>query len=99
MDKATFYSPIEARAMPAPSSKSPEERDFVVDSGASMHMLSSAELGTLRKSRNPTTAATASGEVQTNDQARVYVYDLDLSRTRLQFCRLESIAKSTVILF
>ena len=38
-DKATFYNPIEARAMPAPTSKSPEERDCVVGSGASMHVL------------------------------------------------------------
>ena len=44
--------------MPAPSSKSPEEREFVVDSGASMHMmskrdLSSDEIDTLRGSRKP----------------------------------------------
>ena len=39
-DKATFYPPVEARAAPAPTSKSPEEREFVVDSGATMHMLS-----------------------------------------------------------
>ena len=39
-DKATFCSPIEARATPAPTSKSPEEREFVVDSGASTHMQS-----------------------------------------------------------
>ena len=56
-EKATFlYSPIEARAMLAPTSKSPEEREFVVDSGASMCMLSkkvliSEELETLRISR------------------------------------------------
>ena len=34
------FSPIEAKVIPAPTSKSPEERDFVVDSGASMHMMS-----------------------------------------------------------
>ena len=33
-DKASFYSPVEARAMPAPISKNPEARGFVVDSGA-----------------------------------------------------------------
>ena len=38
--KATFYSPTEAKAMLAPTSKSPEEREFVVDPRASMHMLS-----------------------------------------------------------
>ena len=42
-DKATFYTPIEARVMPAPTSKSPEEREFVVDSGASVHMMSKKE--------------------------------------------------------
>ena len=48
-----------------------------------MHMLSrtdliSAELDTVRKSRNPTTVITANGEVQTNEEATVYVSDLDL---------------------
>ena len=42
-DKATYYSPIEARVMPAPTSKRPEEREFVVDPGASMHMMSKKE--------------------------------------------------------
>ena len=50
--------------------------------GASMHMLSrkdlnSAELETVRVSRNPTTVVTANGEVQTNEVATVYVYDVD----------------------
>ena len=61
----------------------PEEREFVVDSGASMHMLSrkglnSAQLETIRVSRNPTTILTVNGEVQTNEEATVYVHDLDL---------------------
>ena len=48
-----------------------------------MHMLSkkdlsSDEMETLRRSRNPTTVVTASGEVQTNEEAQVYVHDLDL---------------------
>ena len=48
-----------------------------------MHMLSrkdlnSAELETFRVSRNPTTVITANGEVQTNEEATLYVYDLDL---------------------
>ena len=73
-DKATFYSLTEAWVMPAPSSKKPEEREFVVDSGASMHTLSkkdlsSAELETLLRSRNPTTVITANGEVQTSEEA------------------------------
>ena len=60
-----------------------EERMFVVDSGASMHMLSKKDLSsdamdTLRRSRNPTTVVTANGEVQTNEEAQVYVHDIDL---------------------
>ena len=38
-DKATFYSPVKIKA-PVPVSTNAEERMFVVDSGASMHMLS-----------------------------------------------------------
>ena len=65
------------------SSEKPEEPEFVVDSGASLHMLSekvliSEELETLRKSRTPTVVVTATGEVQTNEKAQVYVHDLGL---------------------
>ena len=35
-----LFSCVEAKGLPAPSSKKPEERELVVDSGASMHMLS-----------------------------------------------------------
>ena len=56
----------------------------MVDSGASMHMQSkkvssSAELETLRKSRNPTTVIAANREVQTSEDAQVYVHDLSSS--------------------
>ena len=37
--RATFFSPSENRCLPASALK-PEEREFVVDSGASMHMIS-----------------------------------------------------------
>ena len=48
-----------------------------------MHMmskkdLSSDELDTLRRSRNPTTVTTAKGKVQTNEEAQVSVHDLNL---------------------
>ena len=36
----TVYSPAEAWVMLAPSSTKPEERHFLIDSGASMHMSS-----------------------------------------------------------
>ena len=73
-DKATFYSPIEARVMLAPNTRSPEERDFAIDSGASMHMLrikdsSSEELETVRRSRTPTVVVAANCEAQTNQEA------------------------------
>ena len=82
-DKTTFYSPAEEWVLPAASTKEPEDREFVVDSGASMHMVSkrdldSAELETMRTSRSPTTVMTANGEVQTRDEATVYVKELDL---------------------
>ena len=56
--KDTFYSPAEVWVVPAPSPKNPEERQFVIDSRASMHMLSkkklsSGELDTLKGSRTP----------------------------------------------
>ena len=55
----------------------------MVDSGASMHMVSkkdhdSAELETMRISRNPTTVMTANGEVLTKEGATVYVKALDI---------------------
>ena len=40
MDKATFHSISEVWSLPAPPSTKIEEREFVVDSRASMHMLS-----------------------------------------------------------
>ena len=59
-----------------------EEREFVVDSGASMYMLSRrdlnyAEVETARVSKSPTTVVTANGEVQTKEEATVYVKELD----------------------
>ena len=82
-DKATLFSPTNEWCLPAPSVIKPEEREFVVDSGASMHMLSrtdlnSAELETVRILENPTTVVTANGEVQTKEEATACVKELDL---------------------
>ena len=76
--------------MPAASTVKPEEREFVVDSGASVHVvtkrdLDSAELETMRTSRSPTTMMTANGEVQTREEATVYVKELDLFVTVMLF--------------
>ena len=69
--------------MLAASTIKSEERQFVVDSGASMHMVSkrdlnSAGLEAMRVSEDPTTVMTANGEVQTREEATVYVKELDL---------------------
>ena len=69
--------------MLAPTSKSPEEREFAVDSGASVHMLSKRDLSSdemedSAEIQEPTTVVTANGKVQTNEEAQVYVHDLDL---------------------
>ena len=42
-ERATFFSPSENRCLP-PTTFKPEEREFVVDSGASMHMISKKDL-------------------------------------------------------
>ena len=60
----------------------PQERALVVDSGAPMHMiskkdLSDAEMDTATKSCSPTMVITANGEVQTHEEATVYVKELD----------------------
>ena len=43
--------------------------------------LSDAELDTLTTSRSPTTVITANGEVQTHEEATVYVEELDIFLT------------------
>ena len=84
--KTAFFSPSENWCLPAPSAIKPEEREFVVDSRASMHMISkkdlnSAELETVTTSRSPTTIITANGEVQTHEEATVYVKELEIFLT------------------
>ena len=74
-ERATFFSPSENRCLFASTLK-PEEREFVVDSGASMHMtikkdLNDAEMDSLTKSCSPTIVITANGEVQTHEEAIV----------------------------
>ena len=81
-DKTTFYSPSGVMGI-ASCINEPEEREFVVDSIASMHMVSkkdlnSAELETMGISRIPTTVMTANSEVLTREEATVCVKELDL---------------------
>ena len=65
---------------PAASAKEPEEREFVVDFGDSMHVVSKTDLNSaeLETMRSPTTVMTANGEVQTKVEATVHVKELDL---------------------
>ena len=84
-ERATFFSPSENRCLPASTLK-PEEREFVVDSSASMHMISkkdlnSAEMETLTKSCSLAIVITANGEVQTHEEAIVYVKEMDIFLT------------------
>ena len=84
-ERATFFSSPANRCLPASTLK-PEKREFVVDSGASMHMiskkdLSNAEMDTLTKSCSPTIVITANGEVQTHEEATVYAKELDIFLT------------------
>ena len=72
-----------------------------------MHMISkkdliSDELETVTTSRSPMTVITANGEMQTNEEATVYVKELAIfstmrksSRTRQQYCRSESFSMKT----
>ena len=85
-NQAAFFSPSENWCLPAPSNLKLEEREFVVDPGASMHMISkkdlnSAQMDTLTKSCSPTIVITANGEVQTHEEATVYVRELDIFLT------------------
>ena len=58
--------------MLACASKRPEEREFEVDSG-----ISSDEMDTVKRSRTPTVVLTANGEVHTDEEAQVFVHDLN----------------------
>ena len=81
--KAAFCSPSDEWVLPAASTIKPEEREFVVHPGASLHMVSKkdlnkAELETLRISKNPTMVMTPKREVLAKEEATVYVRELDL---------------------
>ena len=96
-DETAFYIPCEVKGISTPiTSKRPEEREFVVDSGASVHMmnkkeLSSGEMGTVKRSRNPTVVLTADGEVHTHEEAQVFVHDLN------QFVTVQLLEETLVV--
>ena len=104
--KATFYSPSDLWILPAASTIYPEEREFVEDSRASMHMVSKkdfnkAELETVRISKSPTVVMTANDEVLAKEEATENVRELDLflkvmllEKYTRQFFQLENFAKN-----
>ena len=84
-ERATFFSLSENRCLLA-STLQLEERELVVDSGAWMHTiskkdLSDAEMDSLTKSCSPTTVLSVNGEVQTHEEAIVYVKELGMFLT------------------
>ena len=94
-EKAAFFSSPENRCLHVSTLK-PEEREFVVDSGASMHMiskndLSDVEMDTLTKSCSPTIVITANGEVQTHEEATVYVKEFDIFLTMKVFDNMPAV--------
>ena len=81
-ERATFFSPSENRCLPA-SNLETEDREFVVDSGASMHMINRKDLSdTLTKLCSPRIVTTANGEVQKHEEATVYVKELEKFLTK-----------------
>ena len=81
-----FFSPSENWCLPATSTIKPEERELVVDSSASMNMISnkdlnSAEMDALTTPRSPTTVIKANREVQTHEEASIHVRELDIFLT------------------
>ena len=70
------------------ANKKQEDREFTVDSGASLHMLNKNELtsgekDTIRRSNEPTVITTANGKAESTEEATVYVNDLDVFVTMM----------------
>ena len=76
-DQVTFHFPAEEWVLPAASTKEPQEREFMVDSGASMHIVSKKDLNSAELETMRTSMMTANGEVQTREEATVFVKQLD----------------------
>ena len=102
-DKATFYSSNEAKVMPAPTSTSPEEREFVVDSGATVHMMSKKDLSSDQLDTPLWCLQAMVKCIQTRKHKFSFTTSISswqcyYSKKRLLFCRLENSAKTTDIL-
>ena len=102
-DKTAFFSFSEKWCLPSPSRIKQEEREFVVESGASMHMISkkdltSAELETVTTSRSPMTVLQPMVKcrwmkrLQFMSESWIYSWQWNSSRIRQQFYRWDSFA-------
>ena len=74
--KLCFYTFIDARVMPAPTSKRPE-REFAVDSASSMHMMNKKTEAQMNWALcegpgTPVVVLTANGEVYTYQEAQAF---------------------------
>ena len=82
-NEATFFDrKMEWRAA-STSTGNPDEKKFIVDSGASVHMMSKMgsspeELETVNVSRRTTTVITADGSMNATEEAMVYVKEMDM---------------------
>ena len=77
-----FYPPIEAMVIQALASTRPQEREFVVDSGASMQIMSknikSRREGHSKKVQNPYKRVYCKSRIRIHEEAQVFVQDLNL---------------------
>ena len=83
-----FFTSCVDRVCIAPSMKPYRLREFLVDSGASMHCVgekyvTEAEKETVTRRKEPVTLDTASGHVTCQSEVEVYVYDLGIYVTAL----------------
>ena len=98
--ESCFFSPS-GKGVCWHSNLKPGEREFVVGSGASMHMisnkdLSDVEMDTLTKSCSPTIVITANGEVQPHEEAIEYVKELDVFLTMKVLDNTSAVARKAL---
>ena len=82
-DKPTFFSPTKGLMSPSAIHNETREKRVCGRFRSIKHMLrkedlNSAEVETVQVSQNPVTVITAYGEMQTNEEAKVYVKEADL---------------------
>ena len=80
--QGTFFKPKLEWVAASSSTVNPGERKFIVDSGASIHVMSKTDLSpegreTVKVNRLPTTLITPNESIDTTEEAIVYVKGLD----------------------